>query len=98
MNDVVTIIARAVISVAVILVCRYVWPAIKVKIAGTWMEHAVYAMQQTNAMGSGADKKQKVLESVRQVLKDLHINVPDELLDVMLEAAVHQMKIEEGRV
>ena len=97
MEDITRIIVRAIGSIVVILIVRYLWPAIKVKIAGTWMEHAVYAMQQTHGSDPGEDKKQKVLDSVKQVLKDLHISVSDELLDTLLEAAVHQMKIEEGR-
>lgn len=62
-----------------------------------WVEAAVHCAQQLMADNEGADKKQAVETFLRRLLDDNHISITDEQLNTLIEAAVKQMKIAEGR-
>lgn len=54
--------------------------------------HAVE--QQLNDAAKSADKKQKAVSLIKEILASLHINVSDGLIDAMIEAAVYTMNQE----
>ena len=62
-----------------------------------WVEAAVHCAQQLMADTDGADKKQAVEAFLRRLLDENHISITDEQLNTLIEAAVKQMKIAEGR-
>ena len=62
-----------------------------------WTEAAVHCAQQLMADNEGADKKQAVESFLKRLLDENHIAITDEQLNTLIEAAVKQMKISEGR-
>src|SRR5436309_2241787 len=58
------------------------------QIVGT-VVHAVE--QQLDDTAKKPEKKQEAMLLIRKILASLHIDVPDELIDTMIEAAVYAM-------
>lgn len=103
MNDIVFEVLKLVVMLAVLVVTRYLVPWIKQKI-GTdklieiekWAKQAVLMVQQVYKEWSGEDKKVYVTKFLKELLMAKNISITDEQLDVLIEAAVKQMKIEEN--
>lgn len=89
--------------VAVLVVTRYLVPWLKDKIgadklaaAEKWARYAVLKAQQVLWEKDGQDRKAYVTEFLKEILIAKNIALSDEQLDVLIEAAVKQMKMEEN--
>ncbi len=103
MNDIVFEIVKVVVMVAALLITRYLVPWLKEKIgadklamAEKWAKYAVLKAQQILWDETGKDRKAYVTEFLKEILIAKNIALSDEQLDVLIEAAVKQMKIEEN--
>ena len=103
MNDIVVEIVKVVVMVAALLITRYLVPWLKEKIgadklamAEKWAKYAVLKAQQVLWDETGKDRKAYVTEFLKEILIAKNIALSDEQLDVLIEAAVKQMKIEEN--
>lgn len=103
MDKIIFEIVKIIVMFAALVVTRYLVPWVKEKIgadklavAEKWAKYAVLKAQQVLWSESGADKKTYVSEFLKEILIDKNIALSDEQLDVLIEAAVKQMKIEEN--
>ncbi len=103
MSDIIFEVLKLLFMVAGLVICRYVVPFIREKIGTeklivieTWVEAAVLKAQQVLYAESGEDKKAYVTEFVQEILSAKDIAISEEQLDVLIESAVKQMKMEEN--
>lgn len=103
MNEILFEVIKVVVMVAVLVITRYLIPWLKAKIgvdklavAEKWVKYAVLKAQQVLWEKNGQDKKAYVTEFLKEILIAKNIALSDEQLDVLIEAAVKQMKIEEN--
>lgn len=103
MNDIIFEVIKIVVMVAVLVITRYLVPWIREKIGADkmmeiekWVRFAVLKAQQVMQSATGEDKKAYVTEFLKQLLIAKNISLSDEQLEVLIEAAVKQMKIEEN--
>lgn len=103
MDEIIFEIIKLIVMVAALVVARYLVPWIKEKIGADklaevekWVKYAVLKAQQVLWEESGVDKKAYVTEFLKELLIAKNIALSDEQLDVLIEAAVKQMKIEEN--
>lgn len=103
MNEIVYEIIKLVVMIAALVVTRYLVPWIKEKIGADklaviekWAKYAVQATQQVHWNKPGEDRKAIVTEFLKKVLLAKNISISDEQLDILIEAAVKQMKINEN--
>lgn len=103
MNDIIFEILKLVVMLAVLVVTRYLIPLVKEKVGNDkleviaqWARYAVLKAQQVLWTESGADRKAYVTEFLKEMLIAKNISISDEQLDILIEAAVKQMKIEEN--
>lgn len=103
MNEILFEIIKVVVMVAALVITRYLVPWLKEKIgadklatAEKWARYAVLKAQQVLWEQGGQDKKAYVTEFLKEILTAKNIALSDEQLDVLIEAAVKQMKIEEN--
>ena len=103
MDELVFEIMRFVVVVAVILIVRYAVPFFK-QLAETskmdgivqWVEQAVLYAQQVHWDAPGEEKKAIVVKFLKELLEKKNISITDEQLDILIEAAVKAMKMQEG--
>lgn len=103
MNEIVFEIIKLVVMIAALAVTRYLVPWIREKantdklvLAEKWVRYAVLKAQQVLWAEKGQDKKAYVTDFLKEILIAKNIALSDEQLDVLIEAAVKQMKIEEN--
>ena len=103
MNEILFEVLNVVIMVAVLLITRYVIPwvkgcigADKLELAEKWAQYAVLKAQQVMWADNGPERKAYVTEFLKELLIEKNIALSDEQLDILIEAAVKQMKIEEN--
>lgn len=103
MNEIIFEIIKVVVMVAVLVVTRYLVPWLKEKIGADklatvdkWARYAVLKAQQVLWEQGGQDRKAYVTEFLKEILIAKNIALSDEQLDVLIEAAVKQMKIAEN--
>lgn len=103
MNEIIFEVIKIVVMVAALVITRYLIPWLKEKIgadklatAEKWAKYAVLKAQQVLWEQDGQDKKAYVTEFLKEILIAKNIALSDEQLDVLIEAAVKQMKIEEN--
>lgn len=103
MDNIIFEFVKIVVMVAALVITRYLVPWIRNKIgadklaeAEKWVKYAVLKAQQVLWAEDGADKKAYVTEFLKELLIAKNIALSDEQLDVLIEAAVKQMKIEEN--
>lgn len=102
MNEIIFEVIKVVVMVTVLVITRYLVPWLKEKI-GTdklavtekWVKYAVLKAQQVLWSKDGQDKKAYVMDFLKEILMAKNIALSDEQLDVLIEAAVKQMKISE---
>lgn len=100
MNEVTFAILKIVVSVCAALITAYAIPYIKAlrndaryKQVIDIIELAVHAAEQTiTESGKGAEKKQKVIEFVKEWMDKAGIHISVEEISELTEAAVFQMK------
>ena len=103
MNEILFEVIKVVVMVAVLVITRYLVPWLKEKIgadklavAEKWAKYAVLKAQQVLWEKDGQDRKAYVVEFLKEILIAKNIALSYEQLDVLIEAAVKQMKIEEN--
>ena len=103
MNEIVYEIIKLVVMVAVLVITRYLVPWIKEKIGADklaviekWAKYAVQATQQVYWSKTGEERKAIVTMFLKEILLAKNISISDEQLDILIEAAVKQMKINEN--
>lgn len=84
--------------IVAMLITRYVIPWIKAKTQSDtmsvlidWTMQAVLAAEQCHQAQSGAERKAIVTRFIKELLTQKNIDLSDEEIDVMIEAAVKQM-------
>ena len=99
MNEIIFEIVKLVVMVAALVIARYLVPFVKNKIGASkleliaqWAKYAVLKAQQVLWSESGEDKKAYVTEFLKKLLIEKNISISDEQLDILIEAAVKQMK------
>lgn len=103
MNEIVFEVIKVIVMVAVLIVTKYLVPYLKEKISTEksamvekWAKYAVLKAQQVFWQKDGKDRKAYVTEFLKEILIAKNIALSDEQLDVLIEAAVKQMKMEEN--
>lgn len=102
MNEIIFEVVKIVVMVAALVITRYLVPWIKQKIGAeklseieNWAKQAVLMAQQVYKEWTGEDKKAYVTKFLKELLMAKDISISDEQLDILIEAAVKQMKIQE---
>lgn len=103
MEEIIFEFAGVVVMAAALVITRYLVPWLKEKIgsdrlavAEKWVRYAVLKAQQVFWEEDGQDRKAYVTKFLKEILTAKNIALSDEQLDVLIEAAVKQMKIEEN--
>ena len=104
MNDILFELLKLIVMIAVLLVMRYAILWIRSRIGvekmaeiEKWAEKAVLMAQQVYWEKSGEERKKIVTKFLQEMLIAKNISISAEQLNILIEAAVKQMKIEEGR-
>lgn len=105
MRDIILEVLKLTIMIATFLITRYAIPFIRAKTENSvmqtlidWTAQAVLAAEQTHAAGTGAEKKAIVTEFIKKLLLQKNIALSDEEINMLIEAAVRQMKMDDGTV
>lgn len=104
MNDIIFEVIKIFVMLIMLLITRYLIPMLKEQIgidklaaAEKWAKWAVLKAQQVLWSASGQDRKAYVTEFLKEIMMAKNIALSDEQLDVLIEAAVKQMKIGESK-
>lgn len=96
-------VIKIIVMVVVLAVARYLVPWLKEKIGidklaqiEKWTTYAVEMAQQVHWSQSGEDRKAIVTEFLNEILIAKNISISEEQLNVLIEAAVKEMKMQEG--
>ena len=105
MREIILEAIKLTIMIATLLITRYAIPWFKAKTDNAvmqalidWIGQAVMAAEQTHAAGTGAEKKAIVTEFIKRLLIQKNISLSDEEIEMLIEAAVRQMKTEDGTI
>lgn len=100
MRDIILELLKLTIMIATLVITRYVVPWIKAKTQSDtmsvlidWVMQAVLAAEQTHGAGTGTEKKQIVREFIQKILAQKGVELTDEEIDIMIEAAVKQIQM-----
>lgn len=103
MSEILFELLRLVVLLAVFAVSCYLIPWIRGKIGQDrldeitrWVNTAVLMAQQVYNAKTGAERKAIVIDLLRDILIAKNISISDDQLDMLIEAAVKQMKISEN--
>ena len=101
MNDLTFIILKIVVSVISILISMCVIPYIQDKrkdakydLIFSYIDMAVRAAEQTIGAGNGKEKKEEVINFVKAWMIEHGVEISEEQLDILIEAAVFNMNRE----
>lgn len=93
---------KIMIIATALVATRYLIPLLKEKVGAErladvekWVKFAVLKAQQVMWAKTGVEKKQYVTEFVEEILRYSSLDLTGEQIDILIEAAVKQMKIEE---
>lgn len=100
MKDIYLEIAKLVVMILAALVTRYLIPWLKARTENDtmsaiidWTAQAVLAAEQVQGAGNGEHKKYLVREFVQKILAEKGVELTDEEIDTIIEAAVKQMNM-----
>lgn len=103
MNDILFEALKLLVMAMALVVTRYLIPWIKAQIDNQkmqtiteWAKNAVLSTQQVLWAKPGVDRKAEVTRFLKKMLIAKNISISDEQLDILIEAAVKQMKISEN--
>lgn len=103
MNDILFEALKLLIMLLALIATRYLIPWLraqigtqKMQVISEWAQKAVLSVQQTLWSTSGAERKAVVTKFLKEMLTAKNISISDEQLDILIEAAVKQMKISEN--
>ncbi len=92
---------KILVMVAVLVLTRYVLPWVKSKadseklnLVAQWAYKAVLMAQQTMKATDGKEKKAIVTQFLKELLQEKNIALSDTQIEILIEAAVKQMKIQ----
>lgn len=101
MHDIIFTIVKLVVMVLALVVSRYLIPWLKERIsignletAINWASRMVLYAQQVLTDSTGEEKKEIVIGSLRNLFKNKGINISEDELNVLIEAAVKEMKMQ----
>ncbi len=104
MDEILFNILKVVVMLAVLIIFRYIIPMAKELIGAKrletiekWVQSAVLMAQQVYWAKDGAERKAIVIDILKEMLESKNISVSDDQLDMLIEAAVKAMKIEESK-
>ena len=104
MNEMIFEIWKLIVMIAVFTVTCYLIPWVRGKIGQDkldeitrWVNAAVLMAQQVYFAKTGAERKAIVVDLLKNILIAKNISVSDEQLDILIEAAVKAMRIEEKK-
>lgn len=104
MNEMIFEILKLIVMIAVFIVTCYLIPWVRGKIGQDkldeitkWVNAAVLMAQQVYFAKTGAERKAIVIDLLKNILIAKNISISDEQLDMLIEAAVKAMKIEEKK-
>ncbi len=102
--EILKVVVTLAVMIGVYFLERYVAPFIKSKMddatfeaAKKWVTVAVQSAQQVLLQKTGQERKAYVTEFLRGILEAKNISLTDEQLDVLIEAAVKEMKMIENQ-
>ena len=92
---------KILVMVAVLVLTRYVLPkskadSEKLNLVAQWAYKAVLMAQQTMKATDGKEKKAIVTQFLKELLQEKNIALSDTQIEILIEAAVKQMKIQEN--
>lgn len=100
MRDIILELLKLTIMITTMLITRYAIPWIKAKTENETMQviidlvtQAVLAAEQFYKEMPGPERKAIVTKFIKQILEQKNIDLSDEEIDVMIEAAVKQMNV-----
>lgn len=103
MSDMVFELVKVAVMLVALVAARYIIPWIKDKMGADqlnlvtgWVKSAVLYAQQTMWAESGAERKEAVLKILWELLAYKDIHITEEQLNILIEAAVKEMKISEN--
>ncbi len=103
MSEIVFEVLKLVVLLAVFVATCYLIPWIRGKIGQDkldeitkWVNTAVLMVQQVYDARTGAERKAIVVDLLKDILIAKNISISDDQLDMLIEAAVKQMKISEN--
>lgn len=103
MSEIIFEILRLVVLLAVLVVTYYLIPWVRGKIGQDrldeitkWANAAVLMAQQVYAAKTGAERKVIVVDLLKDILTAKNISISDDQLDMLIEAAVKAMKMQES--
>ncbi len=104
MNEMIFEILKLIVMIAVFIVTCYLIPWVRGKIGQDkldeitkWVNAAVLMAQQVYFAKTGAERKAIVVDLLKNILIAKNISISDEQLDILIEAAVKAMRIEEKK-
>ncbi len=103
MSEIIFEVVKILVMVAALIISTYLIPWIKEKIGAEklaaiekWANYAVLMVQQVHWDYAGTDKKALVTKFLKELLIQKNVSISDEQLNILIEAAVKQMKIAES--
>ena len=103
MSEIVFELLKIIVMLAAVILARYFIPWMRERIGADglaqvekWARYAVLKAQQVMWAEDGAERKTYVTEFLWKMLIEKNIALSEEQLDILIEAAVKQMKIEEN--
>ncbi len=103
MNGIIFEVIKVMVMVAALVITRYLVPWLKEEIGSDkmakiekWATYAVEMAQQVHWDKPGEDRKAIVTEFLREILIAKNISISEAQLDVLIEAAVKEMKMQEN--
>ena len=104
MTDIIFEVIKVLVMIAALMMARYVIPWLNelVKNSKTdqiikWAKQGVLAVQQMYSGAPGPDRKIIVTKFLKQILAEKDMDLSDEQIEILIEAAVKQMKIEQEK-
>lgn len=101
MHDIIFTAIKLVIMVLALVVSRYLIPWIRermdastLEVAINWVGQAVLFAQQTMSANTGEEKKAAVASFLEALFAQKGIDITEDELNVLIEAAVKEMKME----
>lgn len=101
MSDLVFSVVEVLIRLLVVVFVAYILPPVRQLIekllAEKWAKDAVNAAQQLMNAKTGAERKEYVVEELTNVLNKNKIDITEEQINILIESAVKQLRIEEAK-
>ena len=101
-RDILLEVLKLVVMLVSVLVTSYVIPWIKantdskkLQTVFDWVEQGVHAAEQMYGAKTGTQKKRCVTEFLQKIIKAKKINISDQELEMMIEAAVQVMNTQD---